>query len=119
VPTGAAGIFSREEICAECAKHLTEALAIPSSNDVLTSEGTRKKFLAHARQSRLMVSVGLFVLQCTGSHSVVISCTIHELFCPQVVLRGTWSETPVAQSQLTQFRQIPRHRILSYFLSTP
>ena len=48
-----------------------------------------------------------------------ISCTTNELFCPQVVLCGTWSETSVAPSQLTQFWQIPRHRTISYFLCTP
>ena len=47
------------------------------------------------------------------------SCTIHELFCLYVVLCGTWSETSVAQSQLTQFWQIPRHRTFSYSLWTP
>ena len=47
------------------------------------------------------------------------SCTIHELFCLSVVLCGTWSETSVAQSQLTQFWQIPRHRTLSYSLWMP
>ena len=36
-----------------------------------------------------------------------------------MVLCGTWSETSVAQSQLTQFWQIPRHRALSYSLWTP
>ena len=36
-----------------------------------------------------------------------------------MVLCGTWSETSVAQSQLTQFWQIPRHRTLSYSLWTP
>ena len=36
-----------------------------------------------------------------------------------VWLCGTWSETSVAQSQLTQFWQIPRHRTLSYSLWTP
>jgi hypothetical protein len=30
-----------------------------------------------------------------------------------------WSKTSVVQSQLTQFWQIPRHRTLSYSLSTP
>ena len=36
-----------------------------------------------------------------------------------MVLCGTWSETSVAQSQLTQFWQIPRHRTLSYSPWTP
>ena len=36
----AAAILSREDVCAECAKHLTEASAIPGSRDVLTSEGS-------------------------------------------------------------------------------
>ena len=36
-----------------------------------------------------------------------------------MVLCGTWSETSVAPSQLTQFWQIPRHRTLSYSLCTP
>ena len=36
-----------------------------------------------------------------------------------MVLCGTWSETSIAQSQLTQFWQIPRHRTLSYSLWTP
>ena len=36
-----------------------------------------------------------------------------------MVLCGTWSETSVTQSQLTQFWQIPRHRTLSYSLWTP
>ena len=36
-----------------------------------------------------------------------------------MVLCGTWSETSVAQSQLTQFWHIPRHRMLSYSLWTP
>jgi hypothetical protein len=36
-----------------------------------------------------------------------------------VVLWGTWSETSVAPSQLTQFWQIARHRTLSYPLSMP
>ena len=31
-----------------------------------------------------------------------------------MVLCGTWSETSVAQSQLTQFWQIPRHRTLLF-----
>jgi hypothetical protein len=35
-----------------------------------------------------------------------------------VVQCGTWSKTSVALSQLTQFWQIPRHRTLSYSLST-
>ena len=51
---------------------------------------------------------GLFVSQRTGSHSAGISCTIHELFCLSVLLCGTWSETSVAPSQLTQFWQMPR-----------
>ena len=38
--TAAAGILSREDICAECTKHLTEASAVPGSRDVLTSEGS-------------------------------------------------------------------------------
>ena len=50
-----------------------------------------------------MAPAGLFVSQRTGSHSAGISCTTHELFCPQVVLYGTWSETSVAPSQLTSF----------------
>ena len=36
-----------------------------------------------------------------------------------MVLCGAWSETSVAQSQLIQFWQIPRHRTLSYSLWTP
>ena len=36
-----------------------------------------------------------------------------------MVLCGTWSETSVAQSQFTQFWQIPRNRTLSYSLWTP
>ena len=43
--TAAAVILSREDVCAECAKHLTEASAIPSSRDVLTTEGSYKCFL--------------------------------------------------------------------------
>ena len=50
--------------------------------DMLTSEGSRQTFLAHARQSRPMAPAGLFVSQRTGSHSAGISCTTHELFCP-------------------------------------
>jgi hypothetical protein len=38
--TAAAGILSHEDVCAECAKHLTEACAIPSSRDVLTYKGS-------------------------------------------------------------------------------
>jgi len=38
--TTAAGILLREDVCAECAKHFTEASAIPGSRDVLTSEGS-------------------------------------------------------------------------------
>ena len=83
---------------------------------LLTSEGSWQTFLAHARQSQPMGPDGLFVSQRKGIHSAGISCTIHELFCLLVVLCGTWSETSVAPSQLTQFRQIPRHRTLSYSL---
>ena len=36
-----------------------------------------------------------------------------------MVLCGTWSETSVARSQLTQFWKIPRHRTFSYSLWTP
>ena len=36
----AAGILLREDVCAECAKHLTETSAIPNSRDLLTSEGS-------------------------------------------------------------------------------
>jgi hypothetical protein len=43
------------------------------------------------------------------------NCFVCRWFC---VIRGR-SETSVAPSQLTQFWQIPRHRTLSYFLSTP
>ena len=50
--------------------------------DMLTSEGSWQTFLAHSRQSRPMAPTGLFVSQCTGSHSAGISCTTHELFCP-------------------------------------
>jgi hypothetical protein len=93
-----------------CARHLTEASTIPSSNDVLTSEGSwEKKFLSHARQTRPMAPAGLSVSQRTGCHSAGISCTTHELFCPYVVLYGTWSETSPAPSKLTQFWQIPGH----------
>ena len=49
---------------------------------LLTSEGSWQTFLANARQSRPMAPAGLFVSQCTGSHSAGISCTTHELFCP-------------------------------------
>ena len=87
--------------------------------DMLTSEGSWQTFLVHARQSRPIAPAGLFVSQRTGSHSAGISCTTHELFCPQVVLCGTWSETSVAPSQLTLFWQIPRNRTLSYSLCTP
>jgi len=66
---------------------------------LLTSEGSWQTFLAHARQSRPMAPVGLFVSQRTVNHSAGISCTTHELFCPKVVLCGTWSETSVAPSQ--------------------
>jgi hypothetical protein len=69
---------------------------------------------AHKQLSRLMAPAGLFVLQRTGNHSAGISCTAHELFCPWAVLCGTWSETSVATSKLTQFLEIPRHRTLSY-----
>jgi hypothetical protein len=41
-----------EDVCAECARHLTEASAIPGLRDVLTSEGSWQKFLAHARRSQ-------------------------------------------------------------------
>jgi hypothetical protein len=45
-------------------------------------ESSWGKFLAHAQQSRPMVTAGLFALQLTGSrHSAGISCTTHELFC--------------------------------------
>jgi hypothetical protein len=50
-----------------------------------------------------MTPADLFVSQSTSCHSAGISCTTHELFCPQVVLCGTRSETSVAPSQLTQF----------------
>jgi len=33
-------ILLREDICAECAKHLTETSAIPGSRELLTSEGS-------------------------------------------------------------------------------
>jgi hypothetical protein len=79
---------------------------------------TWQTFLAHAQQSRPMATAVLFVSQRTGSHSPENSCTTHELFCSQVVLCGR-SETSVAPSQFTQFWQIPRHRTLSYSLSTP
>jgi hypothetical protein len=42
--------LSWEDVCAECAKHLTEASAIPSSHDVLTSEGSRQIF-SHTRST--------------------------------------------------------------------
>jgi hypothetical protein len=48
------------------------------SSNVLTSEGSWQTFLAHARQSWPMTPAGLFILQCTGSHSAGISCTTHE-----------------------------------------
>jgi hypothetical protein len=86
---------------------------------VLTSEGSWQKFLAHAPQSWPMVPASLFISQCTGSYSAGISCTTHELFCLWVVLCGAWSETSVALPQLIQFWQIPRHRTLSYPLSSP
>jgi hypothetical protein len=57
---------------------------------------------AQAEQPWPMVLASQFVSQSTGSHSAGISCTTHELFYLQVVLCGTWSETSVAQSQLTQ-----------------
>jgi hypothetical protein len=74
-PTGAigrdcraceAGMLSREDTYAECARHLTEASAVPGSRDVLTSEGPWQKFLAHSGQSRPMAPVGQFVSQRTG-----------------------------------------------------
>jgi hypothetical protein len=44
-------------------RHLTaETSAIPDSRDVLTSEGSWKKFLTHARQSLPMAPTSLFVL---------------------------------------------------------
>jgi hypothetical protein len=98
-----------QPVCAECAGHLTEASAIPSLRDMLTSEVSWQKCLAHARQSRLKAPASLFISQHTGSPSAGISCTTHELFCSLVVLCGTWSKT-VALSWLTQFWQIPRHR---------
>ena len=36
----AAGILLREDVCAECAKYLTETSAIPGSRDLLTSDGS-------------------------------------------------------------------------------
>jgi hypothetical protein len=65
-----------------------------------------------------MASAGLFISQRTGRHSAGISYTSHELLCPYVVLCDSWSETSVALSQLTQVWQIPRHRTLSYPLSS-
>jgi hypothetical protein len=44
----AASILSLEDVCAECARQLTEASAIPGSRDLLTSEGSWQKFLPHA-----------------------------------------------------------------------
>jgi hypothetical protein len=37
----AAGLLARVGVCAECARHLTEASAIPGLRDVLTSEVSR------------------------------------------------------------------------------
>jgi hypothetical protein len=76
----AASILSCKDICAECARHLTEASAIPGSRDVLTSEGSWQKFLAHAWQSRPMAPAGLFVSERTGSHSAGLSCTSMNYF---------------------------------------
>jgi hypothetical protein len=78
--TAAAGILSREDVCAECARHVTEASATPSLHDVLTSEGSWQKFLARPRQSRLMAPAGLFVSQRRGSHSSGISCITMNCF---------------------------------------
>jgi len=61
---------------------LTEASAIPGSRDVLTSEGSWQKFLAHVPQSQPMAPTGLFVSQHTCWHSAGISCITHELFGP-------------------------------------
>jgi hypothetical protein len=47
----AAGILSREDVCAECARHLAEASVIPGSRDMLTSEGSRQKFLSRSTVS--------------------------------------------------------------------
>jgi hypothetical protein len=54
----------------------------------------------------------------TGGGGVCMS-TEGETPQVSVVLCGTWSETSVVPSQLTQFWQIARHRTLSYPLSTP
>jgi hypothetical protein len=50
--------------------------------DMSTLGQSSQKFLAPARQSRLMTPAGLLVSQRTGSHSDVISRTTHELLCP-------------------------------------
>jgi hypothetical protein len=55
-----------------------------------------------------MAPADLFVSQQTSSHSAGISFTTHELFCPLVVLCGTWSKTSIAPSQMTPFWQSPR-----------
>jgi hypothetical protein len=78
--TAAVRILSCEDVCVEYARHLIETSAIAGSRDVLTSEGSWQKFLAHAPQSRLIVPAGLFVSKRIGSHSAGISCTTHELF---------------------------------------
>jgi hypothetical protein len=59
--------------------------------------------LTKVSRTRSMAPAGLFVSQRTGSHSAGIPCTTQELFCPYVVLCGTWSESSVAPSQLIQF----------------
>jgi hypothetical protein len=79
---------------------------------------TWQMFLAHAWQSWTMAPAGLFISQCRGRHCPGISCTTHELFC----LGGSawyliWNLhcTIIFDSVC----QIPRLRMLSYFLSTP
>jgi hypothetical protein len=80
----------------------------------LVTSITWQTFLAHAWQSRPMAPPGLFVSQRTGSHSAGISCTTHELFWPLLAVWGTWSETCVAPSQLTQFLQIKTQNALLF-----
>jgi hypothetical protein len=101
--------------CQQRERHSTlQVLDMSPFGDILS---TWQKFLAHARQSQLMIWLVRSFCQHTGSHSAGISCTCHKLFCLLVVLCGTRSETIVAPSQLTQFWQILGHRTLSYSLS--
>jgi hypothetical protein len=53
-----------------------------------------------------------------GRHATLLEVLVplNELFCPKVVLYGTWSETSVAPSQLTQIGK-SQHRTSSYPLS--